>query len=98
MKRDFSTMPTNPFSAKNWEADIHAVELEASCDDPLGYKAVFLLSREAAKAEQRKSFIIGASFLAKRVNNLTRAGFQAPMTRKAISLVENRLGRPLETA
>jgi hypothetical protein len=99
-RRFFDSRPLNPLSAKNWEADIKHVELEA-CDtdvDPLGYRAVFMLTPESASAENRKSFTIGASFLPKREHNLQKAGFSAPMTQKAIALIENRLGRMLETA
>jgi hypothetical protein len=99
-RRFFHSRPLNPLSTKNWEADIKHVELEpcASDVDPLGYRAVFLLTPESANAENRKSFAIGASFLPKREQNLTKAGFDAPMTQKAIALLENRLGRALETA
>lgn len=86
----------NPFS-KNWEADIGGVHIEAcnSLEDPLGYKAVFYLNQEKERAEKKKSFVIGASFLAQRKQNLVKAGYKAPMTRRAISMIEGQIGKTL---
>jgi len=77
------------FVTKNWEQDIHNVEIEVSGDDPLGYKAVFFLSEETPKPI---SFSVGASTLVNRAKGLALAGYKAPMTQKAIALVESRLG------
>lgn len=102
MKRTFPGRPTaksprNPLSSRNWENDISKVLIEpcAAHEDPLGYKAVFLLSRETARAERKKSFIIGASFLQQRERHLTRAGYKVPMTQQAISMIEDRIGQKL---
>ena len=83
---------------RNWENNIYRVQIE-SCDpdeDPLGFKAVFYFEQEAALQARRKSFVIGASFLSQRQKNLVNAGYEAPMTHKAISLIEDQLGKPLE--
>lgn len=78
--------------ARNWEADIHYVSIK-SCDpydDPLCYQAVF-----HAEQDGDTIFAVGASFLAQRELNLHNAGFQAPMTTKAITLIEEQLGMSL---
>lgn len=88
---------SKPLFSKNWESDIQNVLVE-SCpltEDPLGYKAVFYLAKESERAAKNKSFIIGASFLAQRAHNLVKAGYQAPMTEKAITLVEGQIGDTL---
>lgn len=98
MKRSFSAYPSsNSLSPRNWESDIREVLVE-SCDneeDPLGYHAVFYLTKEAAKADERKSFVIGASFLDQRKKQLSKAGYCVPMTKKAISLIEEKMGTSL---
>ena len=88
---------SKPLFPKNWESDIQNVRVEscALTEDPLGYKAIFYLARESERAEKNKSFIIGASFLAQRAHNLEKAGYQAPMTEKAIVLVEDQIGDTL---
>lgn len=102
MKRTFSSKPDrilrNPLNSRNWETDIHKVLVEpcAEDEDPLGYRAVFLLSRESANAQKKTSFAVGASFLAQRGRHLEKAGYSAPMTRRAIAMVEDRIG-PLST-
>lgn len=87
----------NPLFPRNWENNIRKVVVEPcdSQEDPLGYRAVFLLSQESARAQKKKSFVIGASFLAQREHNLVKAGYKAPMTQRAIALVENRIGKAL---
>jgi hypothetical protein len=90
------------FSRKNWENGISRVCVEA-CDcaeDPLGYRAVYYI--EESKREDvdktAASFVVGASFLVKREDNLKRSGYNAPMTRRAISLIENSTGLSLAAA
>ncbi|MBX2834695.1 MAG: hypothetical protein KTR28_06960 [Micavibrio sp.] len=81
------------FSEKNWEDDIAQVLVE-SCDrsvDPLGYRAVFYQHEPMVKP----AFVIGASFLKQRHENLMRTGYAAPMTERAINLIEHKLGRLL---
>ncbi len=82
---------------RNWEANIHDVTIEqcAAGEDPLGYRAVFYLEQYLAQENRRKSFAVGASFLAQRKHNLRKAGYAAPMTKKAIDMLEERLGEPL---
>ncbi len=81
----------NRFTMKNWETDIAAVQVEP-CDpkeDPLGYRAVFQLDRDEHASEAKdNTFSIGASLLAKREENLFRAGYRAPMTLKALTMIE----------
>lgn len=78
-------------TAYNWESNIERIDVEQceALDDPLGYRAVFHLERDE---DHTKSFAVGASFLAQRAANLFKAGYQAPMTEKAIALIEGRLG------
>lgn len=82
-------------SARNWERNIRHVHIEkcAVDDDPLGFRAVFVV--DDVDAAPAGTFAIGASFLAQRWSNLKKAGFMAPMTQKAISMIEERLGRSL---
>ncbi len=101
MKRSFLSSDTsgrNPLlSSKNWENNIRSVVVE-TCDaaeDTIGYKAIFYLTFEAAKETGKQSFEIGASFLAQRLHNLKKAGYTAPMTDKAITTIEGKLGEAL---
>jgi hypothetical protein len=78
---------------QNWEADIHDIEV-LKCDkaeDPLGYHVVFYTG-ERLRAAAVKNYVIGASHLAQRLNNLRKAGFDAPMTQRAIAMLEKNLG------
>ena len=82
---------------KNWEEEIVGVQIEL-CDvqeDPLGFRAVFELNQEKVRLDQQKQFIIGASFLAKREMNLKKIGYNAPMTQRAIALIESQIGQAL---
>lgn len=82
---------------RNWEGNIARVSIESCGEniDPLGYRAIFHLDQETAKADERKSFVIGASFLRQRKKQLNKAGYKAPMTKKAIALLEKQIGFPL---
>lgn len=88
----------NPLqSSRNWEENIRSVVIEP-CDeseDPIGYKAIFYLSFEAARKTQKKTFEIGASFLAQRRHSLCKAGYKVPMTLQAIEKIEAATGRVL---
>lgn len=92
MRRFFRDKQTQkPGLFKNWERDICAVDLEpcADGDDPSGYKAVFYLTPEAAGHAARNdaqsgTFSIGASLLEQRRNQIEKAGYKAPMTKKAL--------------
>jgi hypothetical protein len=77
----------------NWESDICEVQIEPDTNDPLGFRAVFYLTDASAKARE-VAFRIGASNLANRAKSLAVAGFKAPMTRKAMALIESRTGLP----
>lgn len=92
-----STLSKNPLFLRNWETDIGAVKVEScrSEEDPLGFKAVFYFTKESARAEKNKSFVVGASFLAQRAHNLQKAGYEAPMTQKAIKHIEDEIGGAL---
>lgn len=91
-------LPKNPFFAKNWEQNIKQVSVEA-CDrkeDPLGYRAIFFTRDTASQHDVRDDrFVIGASYLAQREFNLSKAGYKAPMTSRAINLIEQKLGSTL---
>ena len=88
----------NPLQgSRNWEENIRSVVIEP-CDegeDPLCYKAIFFLTFEAARNTKKKTFEIGASFLAQRKHNLCKAGYKVPMTVKAIEKIEQKIGEPL---
>tara|TARA_B100001989_G_C24468905_1_gene428168 strand:- start:37 stop:363 length:327 start_codon:yes stop_codon:yes gene_type:complete len=83
----------NRFRSRNWEEDIDDVTLE-ECDfneDPTGFKVRFHRQGMKAKFEDSfDTFHIGASFLNKRYQRILEAGYIAPMTEKAISLLEGR--------
>lgn len=82
---------------RNWEEEIVNVSIEP-CDiheDPLGFRAIFEMDQEKARLDAQNKFVIGASFLAKRELNLKRAGYKAPMTHRAIELIETKLGQTL---
>lgn len=88
-KAPFSDWMSAGSQGKNWERNIRHVHIEP-CErdeDPLGLRAVFIM--------EDTNFIVGASFLAQRWHNLKKAGFAAPMTRKAIKIIENHIGRTL---
>lgn len=77
---------------RDWESDVHDVRIE-SCgvsEDPLGYRAVFSLAGSSQK-ESEIAFRIGASSLEQRARSLAQAGYTAPMTKKAIGLVQSQL-------
>lgn len=96
-KLDKSKSVKSPYGSRNWEDNIRSVVIEP-CDeseDPVGYKAIFYLTFEAAKKTQRKTFEVGASFLAQRKHSLTKAGYKVPMTAKAIEKVEAKIGKSL---
>lgn len=83
-------------SKKNWEQGVLRVCIEA-CDcseDPFGYRAVFFTGDDANSKEGgvANRFIVGASFLLQRKKNLMRSGYEAPMTEKAIALLEGKIG------
>lgn len=98
MRRTKPNSSKNPLmGSRNWEENILNVVVEPceSEEDPLGYKAVFFLTLEAANKTRRRSFEIGASFLAQRYHNLSKAGYSAPMTIKAIEAIEAKIGDTL---
>ena len=76
-------------TSENWESDIREVQIELDKDDPTGFSAVFFL-QQASERARAVTFRIGASALANRARSLAQAGFKAPMTCRAIALVESR--------
>ncbi len=75
----------------NWESDIDDVILEpcAHEEDPLGYRVVFYKdSLNRYDNDNKDSYSIGASYLGSRLEKLSRAGFDAPMTKKAMTLID----------
>ena len=89
--------PTKPRFDRDWEYDISAVKIEKCNEsiDPLAYQAVFYLSKSSERADEKRSFKIGASFLLQRLSNLKKSGYKAPMTEKAIAEIEKKLGHSL---
>ncbi len=81
----------------NWEEDIDDVVLE-SCEqdeDPSGFRVVFYKDPMNIYASDEDSYSIGASYLKNRLDKLRRAGFDAPMTKKAINLIDKKKFRHL---
>lgn len=64
-------------------------------EDALGYKAIFYLTFEAEQKVKKRSFEIGATYLVQRLHNLSKAGYCAPMTSKAIAAIEAKIGDAL---
>ncbi len=76
----------------NWEEDIDEVILEA-CDqeeDPSGYRVKFYKDPIESLGGDEDCYCIGASYLKNRLDKLRRAGFDAPMTKKAINLIDKK--------
>ncbi len=96
MRRLFFESPKDPESVerrslmRNWEDDIVSVSVETchSREDVSGFRAVFHLAPQRAIEEGQQIFIIGGSYLAQRLESLSRAGYDAPMTKKALKLLE----------
>ena len=81
----------------NWEEDIDDVILE-TCgqdEDPTGYRVVFYKDPMNVYANDEDSYSIGASYLKNRLDKLRRAGFDAPMTKKALNLIDKKKLRRL---
>ncbi len=69
----------------NWECDIRDVSVE-SCDvheDPMGYRVIYYKDSD-------DDYSVGASYLRDRLKKLSRAGFDAPMTQKAINIIDQK--------
>ncbi|MCB1783668.1 MAG: hypothetical protein KDI13_06690 [Alphaproteobacteria bacterium] len=80
-------------SSRNWEADVDSVSLE-SCneqEDPLGYRVVYYRRGESALMAAVRQYEVGASFLRTRLERLKQAGYDAPMTLRAIGMVEKHI-------
>ncbi len=74
----------------NWEEDIEEVAIEP-CDedeDSSGYRVVFYKRCADIGEDLAEAYIIGASFLKKRLRKLRRAGFDAPMTKEALDIIK----------
>jgi len=78
---------------ENWEADIDSVVIEAckEQEDTRGYRVVYCRRGEIALRAAREKYVVGASFLKDRLDHLKKAGFDAPMTLKAIRTIEIKL-------
>lgn len=76
----------------NWEEDIDEVILE-SCEhdeDPSGYRVIFYKDQTEDLDNDEDCYCIGASYLKNRLDKLRRAGFDAPMTKKALNLIDKK--------
>lgn len=74
----------------NWEKDVRSVSLEP-CDkreDPMGLRAVFYVGDETPLTQRVNHYRVGASYLRARLEGIRRAGYEAPMTERAIALLE----------
>ncbi len=78
----------------NWEYDIQDVSVEVceSHEDPLELRVIY--HSQADDSEYR----IGASYLNDRLKKLRRAGFDAPMTKKAMNIIDQKRLKILKTA
>lgn len=74
----------------NWESDIADVSVEACNmeEDPSGYRVIFYKNNQRRFHQDDESYSIGASYLKNRLDKLARAGFDAPMTQKAMNLID----------
>ena len=76
----------------NWEADVQDVVVE-TCgeeEDPSGFRVIFYTNEVDLVHEDENSYSIGASYLQNRLKKLTRAGFDAPMTKKAMNIIDQK--------
>lgn len=78
------------YAPANWEGDIHEVIVELCEDDPSGFCATFYRNESDAEQETSHVYRVGASFLKNRLKKLRRAGFDAPMTKKAIRIIDKK--------
>ncbi len=76
----------------NWENDVSEVVLEkcGTDEDPMGYRAVYHKVPANANKFGKDKFCIGASYLKNRLDTLRCAGFEAPMTKKAINMLDKK--------
>jgi len=83
-------MKRKAFRSKNWESKILSVKIEPCPphEDSLGYRAIFIQGADGMQAQNNDSFAVGASYLDQRAQKLQNAGYSAPMTQRAISMVE----------
>jgi len=81
----------------NWENDIKDVALEACTaeEDPSGYRVLYYKSSgQENEVRSDDSYRVGGSYLKNRLEKLRRAGYDAPMTKKAINMLDQKkLGR-----
>lgn len=80
----------NPVSFSNWEDDVSGIVLEscAADEDPSGYRVVYHKYPLKANVPDSNQYSIGGSYLKNRLEKLNRAGFDAPMTKKAINMLK----------
>ncbi len=75
----------------NWEEDIDDIIIE-TCnkdEDPTGYRVKFCKD-PVTGLDNDNCYCIGASYLKNRLDKLRRAGFDAPMTKKALNLIDKK--------
>lgn len=88
-----SVSPKASEDGGNWEKDVRGVTVEP-CDpreDPLGFRAVFVVGEDKPLTQRVNSYVVGASYLRQRLDGIRRAGFEAPMTARAIEMLEDSL-------
>ncbi|MFP4097610.1 MAG: hypothetical protein ACLFP8_05855 [Alphaproteobacteria bacterium] len=83
---------------ENWENDISGVVLEVCGkeEDPSGFRVIYLKGGMPGNNNtlDSESYCVGGSYLKHRLDRLRRAGFEAPMTKRAINLLNReRMGR-----
>lgn len=74
----------------NWEEDVNGVLIENCKEevDPSGIRVVYCKDPLDVCVPDEKNYSIGASYLKNRLEKLRRAGFDAPMTKKAINMID----------
>lgn len=88
-----SVSPKSSEDGGNWEKDVREVSIEP-CDprvDPMGFRAVFVVGEDKPLTQRFNTYTVGASYLRQRLDGIRRAGFEAPMTARALELVEESL-------
>lgn len=91
-QEDLSNSMDRYRAVANWEEDIKDIRVE-QCDkeeDPLGYRVIYFRMIDELKDDSTNSYSIGASYLKNRLRKLRKAGFIAPMTQRAIELIDKK--------
>ncbi len=80
------------YSLINWEEDIADVAIEQCSlqEDSFGYRVVYYGDILDDHGEMVVAYVVGASLLPSRLRKLSKAGFDAPMTQRAMEMIESK--------